>query len=84
VGSAVLGFGDSGGSEARWAFVGDAESSFEGDAGRAKQTYQGLKALDAEDIAEVVRYCLSLPQHVCINELVITPTAQANPFYINK
>ena len=57
---------------------------FKGDAGRAKQTYQGLKALDAEDIAEVVRYCLSLPQHVCINELVITPTAQANPFYINK
>jgi NADP-dependent 3-hydroxy acid dehydrogenase YdfG len=57
---------------------------FKGDAERAKQTYQGLKALDAEDIAELVRYCLSLPEHVCINELIVTPTAQANPFYIDK
>jgi 3-hydroxy acid dehydrogenase / malonic semialdehyde reductase len=57
---------------------------FKGDAARAKQTYQGLKALDANDIAELVRYCLSLPAHVCINELVVTPTAQANPFYLDK
>ena len=57
---------------------------FKGDAERAKQTYVGIKALEAYDIAELVRYCLSLPSHVCINELVVTPAAQANPFYINK
>jgi 3-hydroxy acid dehydrogenase / malonic semialdehyde reductase len=57
---------------------------FKGDDARAKQTYQGIKALDADDIAELVRYCLSLPAHVCINELMVTPTAQANPFYLNK
>jgi 3-hydroxy acid dehydrogenase / malonic semialdehyde reductase len=33
--------------------------------------------LTGEDIADVVFYCATLPAHVCINELVITPTQQA-------
>jgi len=57
---------------------------FKGDEEKAKTVYKGFQPLTAEDIADSVYYCASLPPHVCINELVITPTAQANPFYINR
>jgi 3-hydroxy acid dehydrogenase / malonic semialdehyde reductase len=50
---------------------------FRGDRERAASVYKGIEALKAEDIAEVIFYCASLPAHVCINDLVITPTAQA-------
>ena len=39
---------------------------------------QGIDALTAEDIADVIYYCATLPEHVCINELEITPTQQAS------
>lgn len=51
---------------------------FHGDEARAKQVYQGLQPLRADDIAELVHYVTNLPAHVCVNDLVVTPTAQAN------
>ena len=51
---------------------------FNGDEDRAKQVYQGFDPLRAEDIADIVHYVATLPRHVCINDLVVTPTAQAN------
>ncbi|RYD52075.1 MAG: SDR family NAD(P)-dependent oxidoreductase [Sphingobacteriales bacterium] len=54
---------------------------FKGDAERAKAVYEGFTPLAAEDVAQTVAYCLSLPDHVCINDLVITCTTQANSFY---
>jgi len=57
---------------------------FKGDEEKAKTVYKGLEPLKAEDIADVIFYCASTPSHVCINELVITPTAQASPFYIDR
>ena len=57
---------------------------FKGDEEKAKTVYKGFQPLKAEDIADSVYYCATLPPHVCINELVITPTAQANPFYVNR
>jgi len=51
---------------------------FKGDRSRADKVYQGFKPLAAEDIAEVVYYVTTLPQHVNINDLIIMPTAQAN------
>lgn len=57
---------------------------FKGDTERAKKVYEGFKPLEAVDIAEIIFFCASLPAHVNINELVVTPTAQANPFYINR
>lgn len=51
---------------------------FKGDKQRAKDFYRGVKSLTAEDIAEVVFWCASLPEHVCINDINITPTQQAN------
>jgi 3-hydroxy acid dehydrogenase/malonic semialdehyde reductase len=57
---------------------------FKGDEAKAKAVYEGYEALKAEDIADTVYYCATLPQHVCINDLVITSTAQANSFYTYK
>ena len=53
---------------------------FKGDPQKAKAVYEGYQPLTAEDIADTIWYCASLPQHVCINDLVITCTAQANSF----
>jgi len=57
---------------------------FKGNTGSAKAVYEGYKALSAEDVSDVVYYCASLPEHVCINDLTITPTAQADAFYFHK
>ena len=57
---------------------------FHGNAERAKQTYSGFQPLMAEDIAETIFWCASRPAHVNINDVVITPTAQANAYVINK
>jgi 3-hydroxy acid dehydrogenase / malonic semialdehyde reductase len=51
---------------------------FKGDEDKASQTYKGITPLTAEDIADIVWYCATLPPHVCINDLVVTCTAQAN------
>jgi NADP-dependent 3-hydroxy acid dehydrogenase YdfG len=57
---------------------------FKGDESRAKDVYKGFTPLSAADVADVVYYCCSLPPHVCINDLVLTPTAQANAYYIHR
>jgi 3-hydroxy acid dehydrogenase / malonic semialdehyde reductase len=57
---------------------------FKGDEETAKKIYDGLKPLTAEDVADVVYYCTTLPDHVCINDLVITCTRQANSIYYNR
>lgn len=57
---------------------------FKGDENRAKDVYKGFTPLSAADVADVVYYCCSLPPHVCINDLVLTPTAQANAYYIHR
>jgi NADP-dependent 3-hydroxy acid dehydrogenase YdfG len=51
---------------------------FKGNAQKAKSVYKGIDALTAEDIADAIYYCATLPAHVCINELEITPTQQAS------
>lgn len=54
---------------------------FKGDKEKAKATYTGIEAMTANDIAEIILYVISLPAHLCINDLVVTPTAQANAIY---
>ncbi len=51
---------------------------FHGNEDKAKAVYKGIKALQPEDVAEVIYFCATLPEHVCINDLEITPTAQAD------
>ena len=57
---------------------------FKGDKNAAGAVYEGYKALTAEDVADVAFYCANLPDHVCINDLTLTPTAQADAFYFYK
>lgn len=57
---------------------------FKGDEAKAKAVYDGFEPLHAPDIADIVYYCATVPPHVCINDLVITCTAQANSFYTYK
>jgi NADP-dependent 3-hydroxy acid dehydrogenase YdfG len=57
---------------------------FKGDADKAKAVYTGYTPLMAEDIADTVWYVANTPAHVCINDLVITCTAQANSMYLQK
>ena len=57
---------------------------FKGDMAKAGSAYDGLVPLTAENIADTIFYCCNLPQHVCINDLVITCTRQAGTYYFNK
>ncbi len=54
---------------------------FKGDEARAEAVYEGFTPLAAQDVADTVGYCLGLPDHVCINDLVMTCVTQANSFY---
>ncbi|MCU0461476.1 MAG: SDR family NAD(P)-dependent oxidoreductase [Bacteroidales bacterium] len=54
---------------------------FKGDKERAGSVYKGFKALSAEDIANVIYFCATLPDHICINDLSITPTQQADVIF---
>jgi len=57
---------------------------FKGDKKRANSVYNGFEPLRAKDVADAVFYCVTLPEHVCINDMVITPTAQAAATIIHK
>lgn len=51
---------------------------FHGDKEKADKVYEGYDPLVAQDIADVVEFVLSRPAHVCLNEVIMTPTAQFN------
>ena len=57
---------------------------FKGNKQAADNVYQGFTPLSAEDIADVVEYVVNLPKHVCLNDIVMTPLAQANTMIIYK
>lgn len=57
---------------------------FKGDEQTAKNVYDGFDPLMAEDIADAVYYVCSRPKHVCINDLVIMPSAQASSTIFHK
>ena len=54
---------------------------FKGDKEKADAVYKGIDALTAEDIADAIYYCASLPAHVCVNDMEITATQQASVHY---
>lgn len=57
---------------------------FKGDEERANAVYQGYKALEPQDIADAISYCISAPQHVAISDLTIYPSAQSEPRTVYK
>ena len=50
----------------------------------ADSVYKGYKALQPEDIAEIIYFAISRPTHVNIADLLVFPTAQANRTTVKK
>ena len=48
------------------------------DAGKAKAVYQGAEPLTGQDVAECIRWALSLPSHVNIDEMIVKCRDQAS------
>lgn len=57
---------------------------FRGDEERAKKTYQGLRTLLPEDVADAVVYCATRPPHVQIAEIIMLPTHQASTTLVHR
>lgn len=57
---------------------------FKGDETTAKSVYNGIQPLGAEDIADIIYFCTTLPPHVCINDLIVTCTQQADAIYFHR
>lgn len=57
---------------------------FKNDEQRAKAVYEGYKALDPQDIADAISYCINTPTHVAISDLTIYPSAQSEPRTVYK
>ena len=51
---------------------------FDGDGSKASKVYEGVDApLTAEDVAESIRWSVTLPDHFNVDSMVIRPLAQA-------
>lgn len=57
---------------------------FAGDKERADKVYQGIKPLTGEDIAEVVYFAASAPEHVQIAEVLVLATHQASGTIVHR
>ena len=40
------------------------------------QTFGGIEIMHAEDIAESIRYAVTQPRRVAVNEILVRPTEQ--------
>lgn len=60
------------------------EVRFKGDQTRAKNVYEGIEALTAEEVADAIFYMAQVPEKVTIADLVILPTRQANAYINNR
>lgn len=60
------------------------EVRYKGDEQKANSVYEGFQPLLAEDIAETLKFMVTRPSHVNLNDVVITCTAQADSFFIHK
>lgn len=57
---------------------------FKGDKVAADKVYDGMTALQAQDIADAIAFMVSRPPHVTINDMLIMPTVQANIHYLER
>jgi NADP-dependent 3-hydroxy acid dehydrogenase YdfG len=57
---------------------------FGGDVEKAKNVYKGIKPLSGDDIADIIKYVIELPEHVQINEITVTPLHQATVEVIHR
>jgi NADP-dependent 3-hydroxy acid dehydrogenase YdfG len=57
---------------------------FYGDAEKARAVYEGTRPLSGEDVAEAIRFAVTCPPHMVVDELVLMSIDQANGFRINR
>ncbi|MBN3948252.1 MAG: SDR family oxidoreductase [Nostoc sp. NMS7] len=60
------------------------EVRFHGDSERANKVYQGVTPLTADDVADVIFFCVTRSPHVNINEVVLMPVDQASATLVNR
>ena len=48
----------------------------QGNPGKAEATYKSIKCLQAEDMADHVKYILETPKHVQVTDILVRPTEQ--------
>jgi len=57
---------------------------FDGDAEAAARVYEGMEPLQAEDVAECIRWAVAQPSHVNIDEIVVRPRDQATATEVHR
>ncbi|MEM6522199.1 MAG: SDR family NAD(P)-dependent oxidoreductase [Bacteroidota bacterium] len=57
---------------------------FKGDEEKAATVYKGFTPLKAQDIADIILFTISLPDHVNISDMIVLPTAQASATMVKK
>lgn len=57
---------------------------FKGDQESADRVYDQMLPLTGKDVADVIYYVANTPVHVCINDVVVMPTAQAASHYVHR
>ena len=57
---------------------------FKGDEEKASAVYKGIQPLTAVDIADMILYVLSTPDHVVIADMVVFPKAQASATVVRR
>ena len=57
---------------------------FDGDRERASRVYEGFEPLSADDVADAVEYAVTRPEHVNVNDILLTPTAQGHSKLVVK
>ncbi len=57
---------------------------FRGNKNKASKVYKGLKPLSPENVADAVLFCATRPENVNINEVILTPLAQASSTQVHR
>lgn len=57
---------------------------YKGNGEAAANVYKGITPLTNDDIADTIIFAVTRPPHVCLNDIVIMPTAQANARDVNR
>ena len=57
---------------------------FKGDQEKAKNVYKGMQPLKPEDIADIILFTVTRPDHVVLADMIILPTAQASATVVKR
>lgn len=60
------------------------EVRFHGDKEKAKQVYQDIQALTAEDVADIILFVITRPPHVNIMDTIVLPTCQSSSTMVSR